>query len=89
MALVKLYLSLFQSNFIPNKCKPKIKLFTHATTSCIHLLTCNQWQLMTMIHGGAATSPNKDFLKTKHHHIFLASQFCYDVRHLSFYEPIM
>ena len=44
---------------------------------------------MTMIHGGAATSPNKDFLKTKHHHIFLASQFCYDVRHLSFYEPIM
>ena len=28
-------------------------------------LWCTQWQLVTVIRGGAATPPNKDFIKTK------------------------
>jgi len=28
---------------------------------------------MTVIRGGTATSPNKDFIKTNQHHVFLGS----------------
>jgi len=33
---------------------------------------------MTMIRGGVAT-PNKDFMKTKQHHVFLGGVDCYDL----------
>jgi len=38
-----------------------------------------QWQLMTVIQGGVATTPNKDFIKAKKHHIFQGSADCYDI----------
>ena len=58
-----------------------------ATSANQHEL--QQCRLVTVIRGGAATSANKDFVKTEHHHVFLGGVDYYDVWHLPFYEPIV
>ena len=47
------------------------------------------WRLVTVIRGGAATPPNKDFIKTKQHHVFISDVDRYDVRYFSFYDVIV
>jgi len=48
-----------------------------ATSANQHEL--QQCRLVTVIRGGAATSANKDFVKTEHHHVFLGGVDYYDV----------
>jgi len=38
-----------------------------------------QWRLVTVIPGGAANPPNKDFIKTENHQVFHAGTDSYDV----------
>jgi len=47
------------------------------------IMCCKRWWLVTVIRGDVAT-PNKDFMKTKKHHVFRGGADCYTYGH--FYD---